>query len=153
MKMKIEEGKSYCTASGGSFGPMEKIEDEHGDFYFIDVKYAPLAWTSSGECLHDDSFDLVREDIKNPPNKRSSILQEAEALINGPREYHYGTPRDNFQRIALGWSVLLDADVSPEQVALCMAWLKMARLVNGPHEDSYVDGAAYLALAGELALG
>ena len=86
-------------------------------------------------------------------NTRSNILQEAESLINGDREAHYGTPQENFQRIALGWSVLLDADVSPEQVALCMAWLKMARLVNGPHEDSYVDGASYIALAGELALG
>lgn len=86
-------------------------------------------------------------------NTRSNILQEAESLINGEREDHYGTPQENFQRIALGWSVLLDADVSPEQVALCMAWLKMARLVNGPHLDSYTDGAAYLALAGELALG
>lgn len=86
-------------------------------------------------------------------NTRAEILNAAESLINGEREHHYGTPQENFQRIALGWSVLLDADVSPEQVALCMAWLKMARLVNGPHEDSYVDGAAYLALAGELALG
>ena len=31
-----------------------------------------------------------------------------------------------------------------------MAWLKIARLVNGPHRDSYVDGAGYLALAAEL---
>jgi hypothetical protein len=31
-----------------------------------------------------------------------------------------------------------------------MAWLKMARLVNGPHRDSYVDAAGYLALAAEL---
>lgn len=86
-------------------------------------------------------------------NTRTQILQEAENLINNDREKHYGTPQENFQRIALGWSVLLETDVTPEQVALCMAWLKMARLVNGPHEDSYTDGAAYLALAGELALG
>lgn len=86
-------------------------------------------------------------------NTRSDILLKADNLINGDREAHYGTPQENFQRIALGWSVLLEADVTPEQVALCMAWLKMARLVNGVHEDSYVDGAAYMALAGELALG
>jgi hypothetical protein len=86
-------------------------------------------------------------------NTRSNILQTADELINGDREAHYGTPQENFERIAQGWSVLLEADVTPEQVALCMAWLKMARLVNGPHEDSYVDAAAYMALAGELALG
>jgi hypothetical protein len=84
---------------------------------------------------------------------RSYILNTADELIHGDREDHYGTPQENFARIAQGWSVLLEADVTPEQVALCMAWLKMARLVNGPHEDSYVDAAAYMALAGELGLG
>ena len=78
------------------------------------------------------------------------MLDFATALINGDRERDYGTPAENFGRIADGWSVILQSDVSAEQVALCMAWLKIARLVNGPHEDSYVDAAAYMALAAEL---
>lgn len=81
---------------------------------------------------------------------RSEILAKAEELINGDREQHYGKPQDNFTRIAAGWSVILAKPVTPEQVALCMAWLKIARLANGPHDDSYIDGAAYMALAGEL---
>ena len=85
-------------------------------------------------------------------NMRTNILEKATELTNGYRLDQYGPPAENFARIAQGWSVLLDADVTPEQVALCMAWLKMARLVNGPHEDSYVDAAAYMALAGELGL-
>ena len=84
-------------------------------------------------------------------NKRTEILETAAELISGgERERNYGTPADNFGRIAAGWSVILEKDVSAEQVALCMAWLKIARLVNGPHEDSYIDAAAYMALAGEL---
>ena len=83
-------------------------------------------------------------------NRRTDILETAAELINGDRERDYGTPAENFGRIAAGWSVILDKDVSAEQVALCMAWLKIARLVNGPHEDSYIDAAAYMALAGEL---
>ena len=83
-------------------------------------------------------------------NKRTEVLDFATALINGDRERDYGTPAENFGRIADGWSVILQSDVSAEQVALCMAWLKIARLVNGPHEDSYVDAAAYMALAAEL---
>ena len=83
-------------------------------------------------------------------NKRTEILDTAVTLINGDRERDYGTPAENFGRIADGWSVILDKDVSAEQVALCMAWLKIARLVHGPHKDSYVDAAAYMALAGEL---
>jgi hypothetical protein len=83
-------------------------------------------------------------------NKRTEILETAATLINGDRERDYGDAAVNFGRIAAGWSVILDQDVSAEQVALCMAWLKIARLVNGVHEDSYIDAAAYMALAGEL---
>lgn len=82
---------------------------------------------------------------------RSQILSEADALINGDRQAQYGPPEANFERIAVGWRVILGCDVRPDQVALCMAWLKMARLANGPHRDSYVDGAGYIALAAELA--
>jgi hypothetical protein len=81
---------------------------------------------------------------------RAAVLSQASGLICGPRAASYGPPSENFQRIATGWQVILGANVSPEQVALCMAWLKIARLVNGPHHDSYVDGAGYMALAGEL---
>jgi len=39
----------------------------------------------------------------------------------------------------------------PSQVALCMAGLKLARLAGNPENfDSYIDGAAYLAIAAEL---
>ena len=82
---------------------------------------------------------------------RTEVLEKAATLINGVRERSYGPPDINFKRIAGGWSVILQTNVSPEQVALCMAWLKIARLVNGSHEDSYIDAASYMALAGELA--
>ena len=86
-------------------------------------------------------------------NQRSRVLAQAMDLINGDRQEAYGPPSENFQRIAVGWSVILGNDILPDQVALCMAWLKIARLANGKHGDSYVDGAAYMALAAELAEG
>lgn len=83
---------------------------------------------------------------------RGKILDEATELVYGDRQNDYGTPQDNFGRIAKGWSTILRQEVTPAQVALCMAWLKIARLVQTPdHKDSFVDGAAYMALAGELA--
>lgn len=81
---------------------------------------------------------------------RSQVLTRAAELVNGDRQANYGPPAVNFSRIARGWEVILGQPVTAEQVALCMAWLKIARLVNGPHEDSYIDGAAYMALAAEL---
>lgn len=84
---------------------------------------------------------------------RLEILSEAARLTSGDRNKNYGTPRTNHERIAAIWSVILGIEVTPEAAALCMAGVKIARLVETPdHLDSFVDGAAYLAIAGELAL-
>lgn len=83
---------------------------------------------------------------------RSEILTTAEGLINGPRASDYGDPSVNFQRIADLWAPILGQDVTPIQVALCLAQLKVARLIQSPaHEDSWIDAAGYVALGGELA--
>jgi hypothetical protein len=88
-------------------------------------------------------------------NKRTQVLEEASRLINNDRQSDYGPPSESFSRVALGWELILGAEVSAEQVALCMAWLKIARLTGGgnPSDDSYIDGAGYLALAAELSYG
>lgn len=85
---------------------------------------------------------------------RKDILDEAIRLTYADRNKNYGTPQKNHERIAAIWSVVLDTEVTPSQVALCMVGVKLARLVQTPdHEDSFVDGAAYMAIAGELELG
>jgi len=83
-------------------------------------------------------------------NIRSDVLSEASGLINGDRQKQYGTPAENFKRVAAIWGAILGIDVTPREVALCMAGLKLARLAHGPHRDSSVDGCGYLALEAEL---
>lgn len=83
-------------------------------------------------------------------NERTKVLAEAIDLINGDREKHYGTPAENFQAIADMWSAYLGHAVSASDVCNMMALLKIARLRNGPHRDSAVDGAGYLALGFEV---
>lgn len=84
--------------------------------------------------------------------KRGEILKEAERLTHGNRNSNYGEPLVNHQRIADIWSVILGVKVRPDQVALCMVGVKIARLVETPqHQDSFIDGAAYFAIAGEIA--
>ena len=84
--------------------------------------------------------------------ERDQILKQASDLIYGDRQDDYGHPSDNFDRIAKLWSVILKMDVQMWQVALCMNQVKVARLVNEPAKtDSWIDGAAYMALGGELA--
>ncbi len=83
-------------------------------------------------------------------NKRTEILETAATLINGARERDYGGATESFQCIAEMWSAYLGVAVSGRDVCNLMALLKIARLRNGAHEDSSVDGAGYLALGAEI---
>ena len=79
------------------------------------------------------------------------LLQEATKTID-ERDEKYGTPLDNFSRIARLWSVILDTDITPLQAALCMDAVKTARLCTTPeHWDSLVDKAGYSAVMAEIA--
>ena len=83
--------------------------------------------------------------------KGKQVLKEAEELIYAARDEIYGNPRTNHQRIADLWSAILDVDIEPEDVVLCMIAVKMSRLCNTfDHEDSWVDIAGYAALGGEI---
>lgn len=74
-----------------------------------------------------------------------TVLEEAEMLVNGDRAKEYGSVLDNFQDIAELWTVIIGAQVTPEQVALCMVQLKIARQLYKPKRDNLVDAAGYLA--------
>jgi len=83
--------------------------------------------------------------------KANDILDEAKGLILD-RGADYGTPAINHLRIARLWSSYLDVQIEPNQVAICMALVKIARIQESPHhEDSYKDCAAYIAIAGQIA--
>lgn len=83
---------------------------------------------------------------------RNEILAAAGHCINGHRAQDYGRPENNFARIAGLWGIYTGREYTPEQVAIMLALLKIARLGSGRlHPDSYIDLAGYAALAGELA--
>lgn len=84
---------------------------------------------------------------------RDDVLTGAAHLINGDRRDSYGDCTPMHTRIGRLWGAVLDRpDIEPERVALMLALLKASRLAHDlTHEDSWVDGAAYLALGGEMA--
>jgi hypothetical protein len=82
---------------------------------------------------------------------RGKILDEAKRLTSTDRNEIYGDPYTNHKRIADLWSAYLETEISPSQVALCLSLVKIARLIESPnHLDSYIDLAAYSAIAGEI---
>ena len=82
---------------------------------------------------------------------RGEILAQADRLIHGDRNKNYGSPLTNHTRIAKLWSVWLETEITPAQAAMCLALVKVARLIETPdHLDSFIDGAAYFSIAGEI---
>lgn len=83
---------------------------------------------------------------------RREILEKAAACVTGAREHEYGSPEDNFTRIAALWAAYCGWNFDAHDVAAMMALLKIARIGSGVyHEDNYIDLAGYAACAGEIA--
>ena len=83
--------------------------------------------------------------------KRADILHTAEKCVCGQREQDYGSPENNFEIIAGFWTVYKGVPFTPNDVAMMMALLKVARIKSGGGTaDSFVDLAGYAACGGEL---
>ena len=83
--------------------------------------------------------------------KSEKILDEAKRLTHTDRQKNYGSPYVNHKRIADLWSVYLETEITPSQVAWCLCLVKIARLIETPdHLDSIIDLAAYTAIYGEI---
>ena len=92
--------------------------------------------------------------------ERPEILEQARKCVCGDREQDYGSPEDSFQLIADLWTPYLkrkcvsegaDVTINPEDVAVLLALLKVARIGTGRGKsDNWVDLAGYAACGGEL---
>ena len=84
--------------------------------------------------------------------KYSEILQSATDIIQDRGLNDYGHPADNMQHAAMLISAYLQVPVQDYQVCGILALIKMARSATGTISkvDNYIDGAAYIALMGQL---
>ena len=82
--------------------------------------------------------------------KSKELLKETIKVITGPRAKDYGDKYDNHVNISELWSSYLDHKISPHDVAICMALVKIARLKHRRTKDCYIDIAGYAAIAGEI---
>lgn len=99
----------------------------------------------------------------SPDEVKSAIAAEAAKIVNGARRGAYGTPEQNFQRIATLWTAYiglrnpdlqtqgLAPSIEPHDVAAMMRLLKEARLIETPdHRDSFVDLVGYALCGAEV---
>lgn len=105
--------------------------------------------------MDDQAFGLNGPQAKRP--LRVEMLSEGIKLTAGSRDEEYGDPLINMscagelKAVIRKWAA---REISPaEQEALDMVITKLSRAVTGkPKGDTYVDGATYFAIAGEMAL-
>lgn len=83
---------------------------------------------------------------------RKEILKQATDAVCTDREGQYGSPEDNFRRIADLWTAYWGGyPFEPKDVAMMMSLLKIARITTGKHkDDNYIDLAGYAACGAEL---
>lgn len=94
--------------------------------------------------------------MKKPLNA-SAICRRAAELMEGDRAKTHGPKQRNHSNIAEMWNAYLSirrdrlAPLSAGDVAKMVALLKVARSELGAfNPDDFTDGAAYMAIAGEL---
>ena len=94
---------------------------------------------------------VTNGEAKQEPWTRKRVLREAEKCVCGKREQDYGTPEDNFDRIAKMWSAYMGVEFNPVDVSMFMVMLKAARIKSGGGTmDSFVDGCGYFSCGGEI---
>ncbi len=121
-------------------------------------------WTPWGQT--EDAFEAPKPAndsfcdrvLGAPGTTAREIAAKAADLVGGDRDRQHGQKEDNFARIASVWNAYLDIrrvnrePLSAIDVGHMMSLMKIARTQSGSlNIDDYVDGAGYLACAGEIA--
>lgn len=92
------------------------------------------------------------------PPVRVAMLHKAAELTDGDRDTEYGPPAKNLGECAALWRSYIEgkygvlAPIDSEDVAWMNVLQKIARTYTGSAKpDTYIDAAAYSAIAGEVA--
>jgi hypothetical protein len=127
---------------------------DYGDenFWHIDGKGSFAYWKRR--------FVLIPSDVPNDDPKfdiKSELLAEAGKITSGARRSAYGTPEDNFERIARFWQAYFentgrgDVKITARDVSPLMRLMKEARLCeSSEHRDSFVDIIGYALTGAEV---
>ena len=98
-----------------------------------------------------DALVKMASENQTTGQRAGAICATAADLVNNDRNAIYGDAEQNFTETGALWAVVFGHEVTAEQVAICMALVKVARLITTPnHADSWTDGVGYLALGGGI---
>lgn len=125
-------------------------------------------WADADEAASKELYPGVYAYVDTPfhtmvadaiPPMRVQILHEGARLTNGERDAEYGPPAVNMAAagaLKAAFRAHMTRDISlAELEAIDMALTKLGRIATGQKvkRDTFIDCAAYIAIAGEIALG
>lgn len=90
-------------------------------------------------------MNLSRKD-----SKVSSILLEADKIVNGERKTDYGCVHQTFEMVAQAFNLYRGKNLTKQDVAWIMMLLKLVRESHSHKRDNLVDLSGYAELLNQL---
>jgi len=90
-----------------------------------------------------EAIHARRDELLKAEKIAESVCAEADRIVSSDRGNDYGRPIDDFSKTAVLWGVILGIEITPEQVAMCMAQVKVSRELNKHKRDNLVDLIGY----------
>jgi hypothetical protein len=103
-----------------------------------------------------ETFGPMENYMTDQPDVKIAIADEAKRIVAGARRSAYGSPEQNFDRIARFWTAYFqntgrELTISAADVSPLMRLMKEARLCESPsHRDSFVDLIGYTLTGAEV---
>jgi acyl-CoA synthetase (NDP forming) len=116
----------------------------------------PVPMPGVATLLADDSRHFAAAAKSAAAEIKPYIADEAKRIVSGARRAAYGTPEDNFARIARFWEAYFkntgrDISVTAADVSPLMRLMKEARMCETPdHLDSFIDLVGYTLTGAEV---
>jgi hypothetical protein len=82
--------------------------------------------------------------------KNTSLLLQAEKIVNGDRDEQYGNPSQAFQEYSNILKTTFDIDLTPEQICKVQMAIKLGRLKYKFKQDSLLDLIGYSEILNRL---
>ena len=120
--------------------------------YFEGIKCTDI-YEERGACSSNDRKDgqgVVFKKYEDAEENNTSILAEAEEIVNGSRHSDYGDAKESFSRIATIASVMTGKELSPEDCCAVLMAVKLVRESFKHKRDNLVDLCGYAELMNRL---
>lgn len=126
MEEHVVKDAPLCGAPGPAPDLSCEFDQGHEGLHFGYTPHSddPIRWGEPPAAEQDDPIGggRIQELLQD-----SETQTRGQALVDGERQENYGSPVPNMERVARGWSIITESQITPHQACLMMIWLKVVR--------------------------